>query len=1239
MARDARGARSASWPTSARRPTCRLRPLGSRRRASRAWKVLPRLCSREGDRRTPSRDVRRRVPEPVPATWFRESARDPPPGPLRDGALRGAVVASVLRCRIEGLASGAVASPALGPGGRPRGGAAPSAAPRGRARPRRARPTVSSSSSAAARRRWRPRAGGAPRARWPPTTARRGAAGMLDEPIAAGAAARRCRAPVRPASGLTRAEARDAPSTLVTPMSLARLDLRGVPAADMPRRRCRAPSRRRRLSRPRRCGRSSTRSARGGDAAVRELTAPLRRRDASTPCGSRPRSSRPPSTSLDRHAAPRARGSPTSASSPTTATSRAAASGDFGATGSPCGTSCGRSTGPGCTRPGGRARYPSTVLMCGAGPGGRRRRAGAVRAARARRRGRAETLAAAAIAGVDEVYRDRRRPGDRGHGLRHRDDPARSTSSSAPATATWPTPSAQVAGGRSACPRPSPGRPRWSWSPTTPTPVELGRHRPRGAGRARPRRPGLAGDLVGGRWPTPSTAEVDRLVAASPAPGRDRGHPAAAATRCWCDGPDAGHGGGQRGRPRAPRAHDRRPRGAAAAGAQRRARCSRPLRPGERRRLPGRPQPRAAHRPLGPLRLGARGSTTSASTSTSSSLDADGPGRASRRTSWPSPRPRGCPPTPSRCGCGADERARVTARRPARAPTSASRTGYHSPQVDVEVRLNTNESPLPPPAASGSRRCRPSSATSSFNRYPDRGAVGAARAPWPSCTASARAGLLRQRLQRGAAEPAARLRRRRAARWRCSSRPTPCTATSPRSPAPRWSSGWRRPDHRLDLDVGRPTCSSEAQPDHHLPVLAQQPHRAAPSRPTVVAHVLDARARAWWWSTRPTGSSPPGRRSSCWRDDAAPSAWWWCAPSPRRGRWRPPGSATWSADPAVVAALERVALPYHLDALKQAAGRLALRYVGAMEARVALVTEERGRLAAALADLAVERGRRTPTSSSSGPRHRRAAEVWQGLVDRVGAGARLLDAGPASTTACGSRSARPRRTTGSSPPSQEVLGVTTEPARPGAAPNAASEPPARPRSTSTVDPRRQRARSRCPPGCRSSTTCSPSSAATAGSTSRVQADRRPRGRRPPHRRGRRHRARRGLREALGDKAGVRRFASIAVPLDEALVEVALDLSGRPFLVYDVDRSRPTAPPLGVAAVRPAAGRGVLAGLRRPRPAITLHVRLRQRARTPTTSSRRRSRGWPAALRDAVRVEGGGVPSTKGVLASGGGAGP
>ena len=45
-----------------------------------------------------------------------------------------------------------------------------------------------------------------------------------------------------------------------------------------------------------------------------------------------------------------------------------------------------------------------------------------------------------------------------------------------------------------------------------------------------------------------------------------------------------------------------------------------------------------------------------------------------------------------------------------------------------------------------------------------------------------------------------------------------------------------------------------------------------------------------------------------------------------------------------------------------------------------------------------------------------------------------------------------------------------------------------------------------------------------------------------------------LAEALGDKAGVRRFASYLLPLDEALIQVALDLSGRPFLVYEIETS-------------------------------------------------------------------------------------
>jgi imidazoleglycerol-phosphate dehydratase len=46
-----------------------------------------------------------------------------------------------------------------------------------------------------------------------------------------------------------------------------------------------------------------------------------------------------------------------------------------------------------------------------------------------------------------------------------------------------------------------------------------------------------------------------------------------------------------------------------------------------------------------------------------------------------------------------------------------------------------------------------------------------------------------------------------------------------------------------------------------------------------------------------------------------------------------------------------------------------------------------------------------------------------------------------------------------------------------------------------------------------------------------------------------------LREALGDKAGIRRFGEAACPLDEALVRVTVDLSGRPFFIYEVQIKR------------------------------------------------------------------------------------
>ncbi|MGH9151124.1 MAG: imidazoleglycerol-phosphate dehydratase HisB [Acidimicrobiales bacterium] len=119
-----------------------------------------------------------------------------------------------------------------------------------------------------------------------------------------------------------------------------------------------------------------------------------------------------------------------------------------------------------------------------------------------------------------------------------------------------------------------------------------------------------------------------------------------------------------------------------------------------------------------------------------------------------------------------------------------------------------------------------------------------------------------------------------------------------------------------------------------------------------------------------------------------------------------------------------------------------------------------------------------------------------------------------------------------------------------------------------------------------------------------------------------------VREALGDKAGIRRFASVALPLDEALVEVALDLSGRPFLVYEVDCGT-DALPLGTPPFDPRMAEHFWQSFATTA-AVTLHLRMRS-GRNTHHILEASFKGVARALRDAVRVEGGGVPSTKGSL--------
>ncbi len=121
-----------------------------------------------------------------------------------------------------------------------------------------------------------------------------------------------------------------------------------------------------------------------------------------------------------------------------------------------------------------------------------------------------------------------------------------------------------------------------------------------------------------------------------------------------------------------------------------------------------------------------------------------------------------------------------------------------------------------------------------------------------------------------------------------------------------------------------------------------------------------------------------------------------------------------------------------------------------------------------------------------------------------------------------------------------------------------------------------------------------------------------------------------IREALGDKAGVRRFASIDVPLDEALIAVALDLSGRPYLNYEVDPGAGgDAFPLGSPPFDPQLAEEFWRALVTSA-AVTLHIRMIS-GRNSHHILEASFKGVARALRDAVRVEGGGVPSTKGTL--------
>jgi histidinol-phosphate aminotransferase len=310
-------------------------------------------------------------------------------------------------------------------------------------------------------------------------------------------------------------------------------------------------------------------------------------------------------------------------------------------------------------------------------------------------------------------------------------------------------------------------------------------------------------------------------------------------------------------------------------------------------------------------------------------------------------------------------------------PDLVALTGYHSPQVDVEVRLNTNESPIPPPSE-WMEALRGELGALDLRRYPDRQATELRRAlaeshgvrPDQIFCANGSNEVLQSLLlayggpgRRAAVfEPTYTLHRHIA-----------------RITATEAVTGSRTDDFALDLDEVARVAESD-------PVIT---FLCSPNNPTGRAEPLDV--------VRAVVDVAPGLVvvDEAYGQFAGSSALELVgADSSGRGADRVvvvrTFSKTWSlaglrlgylvGAPEVVAACELVALPYHLDAVKQLAGRLALRYVAEMETRVAMIKEERGRMASALAGLPVETWPSDANFILFRPTGKKAREVWDDLL-------------------------------------------------------------------------------------------------------------------------------------------------------------------------------------------------------------------------------------------------------------------
>ncbi|MBV9041731.1 MAG: histidinol-phosphate transaminase [Acidimicrobiia bacterium] len=300
--------------------------------------------------------------------------------------------------------------------------------------------------------------------------------------------------------------------------------------------------------------------------------------------------------------------------------------------------------------------------------------------------------------------------------------------------------------------------------------------------------------------------------------------------------------------------------------------------------------------------------------------------------------------------------------------------GYHSPQVDVAVRLNTNESPYPPPDAWREALLEELKSLP-FQRYPDRAAdelrraIGQLHGVGPEQVLAAN----------GSNEVIQAL----------------CLAFGgPGRPAAVFKPTYLMHAHIARI-TGTAVVEGERDADFALDmaevervVKAEQPaitFLCSPNNPTGMPEPEGAIERVLSLGSglvvvdEAYGQFSP--RSAIEQIAAGKPlvvvrtfSKTWSMAAARLGYLVGPAD--------IISAVEAVLLPYHLDAMKQAAGRLALRYKAEMEARVATIVEERGRLTAGLSELPVDTWPSAANFILFRPRTKDGDKVWEALLER-----------------------------------------------------------------------------------------------------------------------------------------------------------------------------------------------------------------------------------------------------------------